>query len=93
MSISFDDAAPKTRAFWDGNGELALSAPRIPSFFRGVMEEIETRFGDAERFELFTGHRSERNLRFYEKRGYRAFRSERVTGNLTLVFLEKRCGA
>jgi hypothetical protein len=57
------------------------------------MEEIETRFGHAERFELFTGHKSERNLRFYRKRGYEAFRSESVTGNLTLVYLEKRCGA
>ena len=56
-----------------------------------LMEEIETRFGHAERFELFTGHKSERNLRFYGKRGYEAFRSESVTEHLTLVFLEKRC--
>ena len=57
-----------------------------------LMEEIETRFGHAERFELFTGDKSERNLRFYRKRGYEVFRSESVTGNLTLVYLEKRCG-
>jgi ribosomal protein S18 acetylase RimI-like enzyme len=58
-----------------------------------LMEEIETRFGHAERFELFTGDKSERNLRFYRKRGYEAFRSESVTEHLTLVYLEKPCGA
>ena len=58
-----------------------------------LMEEIETRFGHAERFELFTGNKSERNLRFYRKRGYEVFKTESVTGNLTLVYLEKRCGA
>jgi ribosomal protein S18 acetylase RimI-like enzyme len=58
-----------------------------------LMEEIETRFGYAERFVLFTGHKSERNLHFYRKRGYEAFRSESVTEHLTLVYLEKRCGA
>lgn len=57
-----------------------------------LMEEIEERSGDSERFELFTGHRSVRNLRFYKRRGYRAFRSESVSGDLTLVYLEKRCG-
>jgi GNAT superfamily N-acetyltransferase len=56
-----------------------------------LMEEMETRFRHAERFELFTGHKSERPLRFYEKRGYRAFRREEITQNLTLVYLEKRC--
>lgn len=58
-----------------------------------LMEEIETRFGHAERFELFTGHKSTRNLRFYEKRGYREFRRVAITGSLTLVYLEKRRGA
>jgi GNAT superfamily N-acetyltransferase len=58
-----------------------------------LMEEIETRFGHAERFELFTGDKSECNLRFYMKRGYEVFKSESVTQSLTLVYLEKRCGA
>lgn len=58
-----------------------------------LMEEIETRLGHAERFELFTGHKSARNLRFYEKRGYEAFRRKGITEHLTLVYLEKRWGA
>jgi ribosomal protein S18 acetylase RimI-like enzyme len=58
-----------------------------------LMEEIEARFGHAERFELFTGSKSARNLRFYEKRGYEEFRRVGITENLTLVYLEKRCSA
>ena len=54
-----------------------------------LMKEIETVFGQARRFELFTGHRSERNLHLYHKLGYRPFRRERVTDSLTLVYLEK----
>lgn len=54
-----------------------------------LMREIEGRFGDAERFELFTGHRSEGNLRLYRRLGYRAFRERKVGDALTLVFLEK----
>ncbi|MEN6438382.1 MAG: GNAT family N-acetyltransferase [Syntrophobacter sp.] len=55
-----------------------------------LMKEIETRFGRAERFELFTGSRSERNLRFYRELGYCPFASEAATDRLTLIFLEKR---
>jgi len=55
----------------------------------GLMQEIESRFAHARRFELFTGHRSERNLRFYRKLGYRAFKEEQVTDALRLVFMQK----
>jgi GNAT superfamily N-acetyltransferase len=54
-----------------------------------LMNEIEAVFARARRFELFTGHRSERNLYLYHKLGYRPFRREVVTGALTLVYLEK----
>jgi len=54
-----------------------------------LMRAIESRFAYAERFELFTGHKSQRNLRFYQKHGYRAFGEERVTDALRRVFLEK----
>jgi GNAT superfamily N-acetyltransferase len=56
---------------------------------RRLMSEIEARFATALRFELFTGEKSERNLRFYGKLGYRAFRVETVSPTLRLVFLEK----
>ncbi len=56
-----------------------------------LMAAIEKRFaGQARRYELFTGHRSERNLHLYEKKlGYRRARTEKVSENLTLVFLKK----
>lgn len=54
-----------------------------------LMGEIERVFGQAQRFELFTGHRSERNLYLYRKLGYRPFKEQKVSEALTLVFLEK----
>lgn len=57
---------------------------------RRLMAEIEGRFPDAERFELFTGHRSVRNIGLYERLGYRIFRTEPATALITLVFMEKR---
>lgn len=55
-----------------------------------LMEEIERRFKQAKRYELFTGHRSERNLRLYRGLGYKPFSSEPVTNNLTFIFMEKK---
>jgi ribosomal protein S18 acetylase RimI-like enzyme len=54
-----------------------------------LMEEIEERFNQAERFELFTGHRSERNLHLYDKLGYQVFKEEPLHTDLTLIYLEK----
>ncbi len=54
-----------------------------------LMDEIEKRFPEAERFELFTGHRSEGNLRLYKRIGYRVFKSEKISETLELVYLEK----
>ncbi len=54
-----------------------------------LMRAIEEHFARAQRFELFTGERSERNLRFYQKLGYRVFRVDQVSPKLSLVFLEK----
>ncbi len=55
-----------------------------------LMGEIESRFPNAQRYELFTGHLSERNLYLYQKLGYRPLRREPVSEKLTMVFLEKR---
>ena len=54
-----------------------------------LMNEIEHAFSHAARFELFTGHLSERNLYLYHKLGYRPFKQERISDALTLVYLEK----
>lgn len=54
-----------------------------------LMAEIERAFAQAERFELFTGYRSEKNLHLYHKLGYQTLREQKVNEQLTLVFLEK----
>jgi GNAT superfamily N-acetyltransferase len=58
-----------------------------------LMNEIERCFlPQSSRFELFTGHRSKRNIHFYRKIGYREFKDKRVTDDLTLVYMEKYAG-
>jgi ribosomal protein S18 acetylase RimI-like enzyme len=54
-----------------------------------LMLEIETEFPSARRFELFTGSRSEGNIRLYERLGYRIFRTDRLSPQVELVFMEK----
>ena len=54
-----------------------------------LMNEMEQHFHQARRYELFTGERSERNLHLYQKLGYRAFRTERLTDRVAIVYLEK----
>ncbi len=54
-----------------------------------LMQEIEASFGAAERFELFTGHRSATAIRLYERLGYKVFKQEPVHDRLVLVFLQK----
>ncbi|MGH9919359.1 MAG: GNAT family N-acetyltransferase [Nitrososphaerales archaeon] len=54
-----------------------------------LMKEIEAQFRGCSRYELFTGMKSERNIRLYQKLGYRIFKDERVNDRLTMVFMEK----
>jgi ribosomal protein S18 acetylase RimI-like enzyme len=54
-----------------------------------LMSSIEQQFSEVNRFELFTGNRSERNLYLYQKLGYRIFRNDHLNDKITVVFLEK----
>ena len=54
-----------------------------------LIHHIESRFEEADRFELFTGHESKEALHLYHKLGYTMFKSEQLTSH-TLIFLEKR---
>ena len=54
-----------------------------------LMEQIESCFDEVQRFELFTGHKSDRNIRLYEQLGYKLFKSEKINKTLSLVFMEK----
>ncbi|MBN1313183.1 MAG: GNAT family N-acetyltransferase [Anaerolineae bacterium] len=55
-----------------------------------LMRAIEGHFAEADRYELFTGQQSERNIYLYQKLGYRILRSERLSKRVMLVYLEKR---
>ena len=54
-----------------------------------LLQEIENTFDNVVRYELFTGHKSQKNLYLYEKNSYRIFRRQEVTGGLILIFMEK----
>ena len=57
-----------------------------------LLNWIETCSPAAQRFELFTGHKSESNIRLYERVGYRVYRQEQVNEKVSLVFMEKLVG-
>jgi ribosomal protein S18 acetylase RimI-like enzyme len=54
-----------------------------------LMHEIEAAFPDAVRFELFTGSRSESNIRLYRKWGYTVSHTQPLSASVSLTFLEK----
>ncbi|MBB3130177.1 ribosomal protein S18 acetylase RimI-like enzyme [Paenibacillus rhizosphaerae] len=54
-----------------------------------LMAEVESSFPAASKFELFTGHRSVKNIRLYESIGYRIVRSAVINEQLSLVYMEK----
>ena len=54
-----------------------------------LMHKIESLFNNAERYEIFTGHKSEKNLYLYQKLGYKEFNLKKINVNLNLVYLEK----
>lgn len=41
------------------------------------------------RYELFTGDKSEKNLKLYQKNGYSAFKTKEVDNKLKIIYLEK----
>jgi len=54
-----------------------------------LMKKIEEIVKEAQRFELFTGHRSEKNLYLYQKLGYKIFKTVKASDRLNIVYLEK----
>jgi ribosomal protein S18 acetylase RimI-like enzyme len=54
-----------------------------------LMKSIEDYFKDIKRYELFTGHKSIRNLHLYHKLGYREFKRIPIHENLIMIYLEK----
>ena len=57
-----------------------------------LMRALECALPQVQRFELFTGERSVRNLRLYARLGYRELRRATLSERVTLVYLEKLRG-
>ena len=96
-AIEGEQIVGSVRAFQEG---VACHVERLvvhPDYRRrgigmALLNMIETCFPAANRFELFTGHKSENNIRLYERVGYRAVRQEQVNEKVSLVFMEKMVG-
>ncbi|MFF0064384.1 GNAT family N-acetyltransferase [Streptomyces sp. NPDC005279] len=93
-----DEVVASVRGRVDEGGTARIAKlivhPRMQRHGLGgrLLDAIEERFaGDpaARRFQLFTGHRSDGNLRLYRSRGYVQVSSEQVGPRLTVVTLEK----
>lgn len=56
-----------------------------------LMQALERHFDTVQRYELFTGHKSEPALHLYHKLGYREFKRQAMPTH-TIVFLEKVLG-
>ncbi|OXS59813.1 hypothetical protein B1A99_09735 [Cohnella sp. CIP 111063] len=54
-----------------------------------LMKAVEDAFPHVRAIELFTGHKSERNIRFYGKLGYEKFKEVQVNEHLSLVYFRK----
>lgn len=54
-----------------------------------LLQEIEACFPDVSKYELFTGSRSEGNIRLYQRHGYRISRTQEVSPTMSLTFMEK----
>jgi ribosomal protein S18 acetylase RimI-like enzyme len=54
-----------------------------------LMHEIEICYSKTRRFELFTGHKSERIINLYRKLGYQVFKHQRINDDLSLTYMEK----
>ncbi|MFE4536053.1 GNAT family N-acetyltransferase [Streptomyces scopuliridis] len=93
-----DEVVASVRGSVDATGTARIAKlivhPRMRRHGLGgrLLDAIETHFAGqpaAQRFQLFTGHRSEGNLRLYRSRGYAPVSTEQAGPRLRLVTLEK----
>ena len=96
LKATLDDQLAGSIRAWEKEGTCFIERVIVHPQHQGhgigseLMKEVEKRFPGVQRFELFTGHKSKRNLRFYERHGYREFKKERVNDKLIFVFMEKK---
>jgi N-acetylglutamate synthase-like GNAT family acetyltransferase len=54
-----------------------------------LLQTIESYFPEIERYELFTGEKSEKNLYLYQKLGYKVHKTENLNEKVNIHYLEK----
>lgn len=54
-----------------------------------LMERIEGIFNECKKWELIAGYKSEKNIKFYEKRGYHIYKTEKISSKISLIYMEK----
>ncbi|WP_055602368.1 GNAT family N-acetyltransferase [Streptomyces aureus] len=98
-----DEVVASVRARLDEDGTVRIAKlivhPRMQRHGLGgrLLDGIERHFAETavqpspspKRFQLFTGHRSEGNLRLYRSKGYAQVATRELGPRLTLVTLEK----
>lgn len=96
-----DEVVASVRGGVDASGTARIAKlivhPRMQRHGIGgrLLTAIETKFAAdpaARRFQLFTGHRSEGNLRLYRSHGYVPVSTDRAGSTVTVVTLEKEAG-
>ncbi|UOR10840.1 GNAT family N-acetyltransferase [Halobacillus amylolyticus] len=77
------------------NGTCHVGKLMVDPAFQGrgigkeLMQEIESRYENV-RFELFTGSKSTKNIAFYEKLGYKGYKTKQLPREDTVfLFMEK----
>ncbi|MFF5567308.1 GNAT family N-acetyltransferase [Streptomyces sp. NPDC012623] len=97
-----DEVVASVRGCVDATGTARIAKlivhPRLRRHGLGgrLLDAIETHFAAepaALRFQLFTGHRGEGNLRLYRSRGYAPVATQEAGPKVRLVTLEKPAGA
>jgi ech hydrogenase subunit C len=84
------------RGYDDGQGTAHILRLIVHPYFQGrgyaqrLVGAIEKAFPQCRRFEIFTGHRSERNLHLYGKLDYKRFKSEPFSQQVEWVYMEKQ---
>lgn len=77
------------------NGTARLRQLIVHPYFqrRGIGQQLvvagEEAFPSAKRFEVFTGSKSERNIRQFRKLGYQEFKTEQATPAITWIYMQK----
>ena len=92
--VKDDNIIGSARANWHDNScwiNKVIVHPDYQNLGIGkkLMNEIEKYFIEADKYILYTGYKSKRNIFFYEKLGYKKINSNQVVDDIHLVYMEK----